>query len=106
MKLQYFGKSAWKNLAAACVASTLLAGCDALEAPPTEPIPTPVPTPKPGLFDPTAYNTSGVALNAADDPKLPEYFGVVRVYSGNLVWVRSVDKVTPPAAKANPKATP
>jgi endonuclease YncB( thermonuclease family) len=83
--------------------STLLAGCGLFEKPPAEPLPTPVPTPKPDIFDPKAYNTSGVALNAAGDPKLPEYFQIVRIYSGNLLWVRSVDIVTPPAT-ANKKA--
>jgi endonuclease YncB( thermonuclease family) len=84
--------------------STLLAGCGLFEKPPVEPIPTPVPTPKPDIFDPKAYNTNGVALNAAGDPKLPEYFQLVRIYSGNLIWVRSVDVVTPPAPKGGKSA--
>lgn len=84
--------------------STLLAGCDAFTPPEPEPTPTPVPAPKPGVFDPKAYTTQGVALNAPNDAKLPEYFEVVRIYSGNLIWIRSVDTVTPP--KPDPKATP
>ena len=85
--------------------STLLAGCDMFKKPEPEPIPTPVPTPKPDIFDPKAYNTNGVALNAANDPKLPEYFEIVRIYSGNLVWVRSAD-IVKPAAPADPKKAP
>lgn len=86
--------------------STQLVGCDALQKPEPEATPTPVPTPKPGIFDPAAFNTKGVSLNAAGDPKLPEYFQVVRIYSGNLVWVRSVDLVKPVTPTTAPKAKP
>jgi endonuclease YncB( thermonuclease family) len=92
--------------------SALLAGCGVLTAPDPEPTPTPVPTPKPDIFDPKAYTTQGIALNAPGDPKLPEYFEAVQVYSGNLLAVRSVDVVTPPEPKtkgkggAAPAATP
>lgn len=88
-----------KKFGSAVLSSLLcfgLAGCSTFTAPEPEPTPTPVPEPKPGIFDPTSYSTPGIALNAPGDPKLPEYFEVVQVYSGNLLAVRSVD--TPAAA--------
>jgi hypothetical protein len=86
--------------------SVLLAGCGLFTAPEPDPLPKPVPTPRPGIFDPAAYITHGIALNAPNDPKLPEYFQVVRIYSGNLLWIRSVDVIQPAAPKSASKKAP
>jgi endonuclease YncB( thermonuclease family) len=110
MKTRYLQATIFGGGAVLCGAlSTLLAGCDMVKAPEPEPTPTPAPLPKPNLFDPALYNTKGVPLNAAGDAKLPEYFEIVRIYSGNLFWIRSADIAatpTPAPPKKGDKAAP
>ncbi|HVF09241.1 MAG TPA: thermonuclease family protein, partial [Abditibacteriaceae bacterium] len=89
--------------------STLVAGgCALLEAPALEPTPVPPPTPLPDVFDPADFivplppDPAATKLNKVGDPVLPDAFRVVRVLSGELVSIQSVD--TPPAPAAAPLA--
>src|SRR5690606_28354723 len=87
-------KNLSRMLSASVVAvglSTLAGGCGFLQAPEPEPTPTPAPTPAPDFFNPADYNTKGVELNKAGDPKLPEYFEVTAFDAPDVLVVRSVD---------------
>lgn len=72
-------------------AALLLGGCNLISPPEPVPAPPTPPTPKPGIFNAGDYIKHGVALNAANDENLPDYFEVVRVDSADLIWIRSVD---------------